>query len=204
MVFDLVRPLGSPKKELEVNSLFKFQPQRRTRSFQSAPEVEYMLAEGIGIEFELPIEGRSLESLKFAAQTTLPRPDQSRFTHGAQGIYEVFTHERIEQVDMLYLAGVRFTPRWSTFTMTGARRMWNGRLRTGALANQALFFEPNRKLVLGLESNYAGKTLDPRSLLLMPQIHFRQGRYNIQAGTGALVTESRGSLAISWRISREF
>lgn len=93
MVFDLVRPLGAEKGEVEVNSLFIARPGGRAR-LNWAPEVEWCFAEGYTVEFELPIENTRIESYKFALQGMLPRPkrSQSRLVHGWQTIVE--TDER--------------------------------------------------------------------------------------------------------------
>lgn len=66
MVFDLVRPLGAPKGELEVNSLFRMSEFGGRAVLQWAPEVEYTFADGYGVEFEVPAENGQLEAYKFA------------------------------------------------------------------------------------------------------------------------------------------
>ncbi len=66
MVYDLVRPLGAPRGELEIHSLF-LRPLRRGRPLEWVPEVEYTFAKGHGIEFDLPAEGSVAESFKLAA-----------------------------------------------------------------------------------------------------------------------------------------
>ncbi|MDX2267071.1 MAG: hypothetical protein NW208_03130 [Bryobacter sp.] len=204
MVFDLIRPLGAAKGEVEVNSLFRAFPQRSGRALKWAPEVEFTLFDGVGIEFELPLNNQTIESTKIAGQATLPGPNPKHFIHGLQGIWEDLRQTSGGQADMLYLLGYRWNRQWSLFTMTGARRQWNGSLAHSLLANQTIFYQPNKRVVFGLESNFQGRTLDERSLLLMPQVHFKQGRLNFQMGTGAQRTESGAKLVIGWRISREF
>lgn len=88
LVFDLIRPLGAEKGELEVNSLFRIAPSDQPRRLQWAPEVEYAFAEGYGIEFELPLENAGVASYKGAIQGTLPGPWKRRFIHGWQAIGE--------------------------------------------------------------------------------------------------------------------
>ena len=53
MVFDLVRPLGAARGELEVNSLFRL-PVAREGRLLWAPEVEYTFADGYGIAIFSP------------------------------------------------------------------------------------------------------------------------------------------------------
>ncbi|MFN4261406.1 MAG: hypothetical protein ACK4RK_19140 [Gemmataceae bacterium] len=90
MVFDLIRPLGARKGELEVNVL-GLVPFRRTRSpfsqfifitgadevpdkregFEWAPEIEYAPFDNFALEFELPMFDGKVEAFKGAAQYTL-------------------------------------------------------------------------------------------------------------------------------------
>lgn len=197
MVFDLVRPLGAKRGELEVNSLF--------RGARWAPEVEYTLADGWGVEFELPIEKVHIESTKAAIQGTLPGSIGHRSIHGVQFIWENLVREPGGQVDALYLFGYRFNRRWSAFSMKGLRKQWTeADSRAGMLSNHTLFYQPNKKLVLGVETNYQGETLGPRHVLVMPQAHFKVGRLNLQTGLGLNRSRGTNRSQIALRISREF
>jgi hypothetical protein len=129
MVYDLVRPLGAVKGELEVNSLF-LQPLRRGRSLEWAPEIEYTFARGYGIELEIPMEGVRRESWKAALQGTLGHSHRQETIHGWQALSERWNHEDRGKADLLYLTGTRWHDRWSTFTMIGPA--WKG--KTGGAA----------------------------------------------------------------------
>src|SRR5687768_4202682 len=59
LVFDLVRPLGSARGELEANTLMT--RSSKTGQFAWAPEIEYAFANGYAVELELPFENSSLE-----------------------------------------------------------------------------------------------------------------------------------------------
>lgn len=200
MVFDLVRPLGAERGELEVNSLFRLNP-ASPRIFEWAPEVEYAFAGGYGIEFELPIEGTTRESVKLAFQGTLPGPAPKRFIHGYQGIWERNRHGETD-VDLLYLAGLRWSQSWSGFSMNGLRRGTGHDGGTSWVGNYSLFYHASRETTYGVESNLMAGA-DSR-MLIMPQVHTRASRFNIQAGAGLVRVAGRGQLQLAWRVSREF
>lgn len=86
LVFDLIRPLGAERGELEVNTLVRY---KANSAIQWVPEVGYAFAKGYGLEFELPLEDTSIDTHKAALQSTLPGPWKKKFIHGWQGIGEV-------------------------------------------------------------------------------------------------------------------
>jgi hypothetical protein len=197
MVFDLVRPLGAKRGELEVNSLF--------RGTRWAPEVEYTFANGWGLEFELPIDKIHIESTKTAIQGTLPGSIGHRSIHGVQFIWENLVREPGGQTDSLYLFGYRFNKRWSVFHMKGLRRQWSeADSKSAMLSNHTVFYQPNKKLVFGVEANYQGETLDHGHVLVMPQVHFKLGRLNLQTGLGLNQSVERRRAQFALRLSREF
>ncbi len=204
MVYDLVRPLGAPRGELEINSLF-LRPLRRGRPLEWAPEIEYTFAKGYGIEFELPAEGSVVESFKLAAQGTFGVYGRERTIHGWQALGERWRYGDEWKTDLLYLTGTRWHRRWSTFTMIGARvESVEGRGGRTPVWNQSVFFHPSKQLNLGLESNWSGAGARSRHWLAMPQVTWRKSRYNIQAGAGSRRVQGQTKPVAAWRISREF
>lgn len=203
MVFDLVRPLGAARGELEVNSLVRVAPSRST-DVEWAPEVEYTFANGHGIELELPFANGTLERIKVALQGTLPGPKPRSFIHGWQGIWEGARHGDGTQADLLYLTGARPHRRWSVFTMAGVRREMEHGTTHRMLANASLFLHARRDVSYGLESNFAGKGAAGRQFLLMPQVHLRRSRVNVQVGAGLARTGGSNTLQVAGRVSREF
>jgi hypothetical protein len=204
MVFDLIRPLGAERGEFEVNSLFRFSPTERPRRLQWAPEVEYAFLEGYGIEFEVPLENSRIDSWKGAIQGTLPRPLKKTFIHGWQAVGETIHNDGYWQLDLLYLAGARWHPNWSAFTMTGVRREQDSAGANAFLGNYSLFFHLKDTVSYGLESNFKGRGSTGRGLLLMPQAQFRKSRLNLQIGAGWRWHNGTSGLQIGWRLSREF
>lgn len=204
MVYDLVRPLGAVKGELEINSLF-IRPFGRGHALEWAPEIEYTFARGYGIELEIPLEGVRRESWKAAIQGTFGLTNRGKTIHGWQALSERWSHERRGKVDLLYLTGTRWHNRWSTFTMLGPRlETENSRRGAGLVWNQSVFYHQSKKLNLGLESNWASRAAGGAYWMAVPQLTWRRSRYNIQLGAGSRIAEKRVKPVAAWRISREF
>lgn len=204
MVYDLVRPLGAVKGELEVNSLF-IRPFRRGSALEWAPEIEYTFARGYGIELEIPMEGSRRESWKAALQGTAGLSREGKTIHGWQALIERWRLEDRGKLDLLYLTGTRWHNRWSTFTMLGPRlQTENGQRGAGLVWNQSVFYHQSRKLNIGLESNWASRAAHAGYWLAVPQVTWRKSRYNIQFGAGSRIAERRIKPVAAWRISREF
>lgn len=201
LVFDLIRPLGAERGELEVNSLVRYKP---NGALQWAPEIEYAFAKGYGVEFELPLENQRIATYKAALQGTLPGPWKKKFIHGWQGIGEVARGQPYWQTDALYLAGVRFHPKWSAFSMTGWRAERGSVHGNALLGNYSLFRHQSKKTTLGLETNYKSPGATGRSFLMMPQVHVRASRINVQFGLGWLRSPGRNAPQVAFRVSREF
>jgi hypothetical protein len=201
MVFDLVRPLGAERGEIEVNSLFRSTPTGPAPHLLWAPEVEWTFADGHGVEVELPMEDTRRDSLKVGVQGTFPGPAPRAFIHGWQGIWEGAARDGA-QVDVLYLAGVRPHPRWSGFTMNGIRYDRTSR-RTVFLGNYSIFVHSGRLMNYGVEVNL-WREQDARRVMVMPQVHVRKNRINVQAGAGGVRSSGRHLLQLALRVSREF
>lgn len=204
MVFDLIRPLGAERGEVEVNSLFRFSPGDRPRQLLWAPEVEYAFLEGYGIEFELPMENARIDSWKGAIQGTLPGPWRKKFIQGWQALGELSREGDHSKINLLYLAGARWHRNWSAFSMTGIERERGGRVAYAFLGNYSLFFHQRDTFNYGLETNFKGRGVSGRGVLLMPQALFRRSRLNLQAGAGWRWHTGASGFVIGWRLSREF
>ena len=61
MVFDMVRPLGAQRGELEINTLAQRNLSGSGSRTEWAPEIEYAFMDGLAIEFELPFENSELK-----------------------------------------------------------------------------------------------------------------------------------------------
>ena len=175
MVFDLVRPLGARRGELEINTLGIFPWRAVNRDLDSdpfgsgqttidrrgiewAPEIEYAFADGWAIEYELPMEGSKLEAYKLALQGTFGTAFHHSYIHGFQLIVEPTTRWKQWNSTLLYLGGIRFDDRWSALFMAGGRIDLEGtnNYRTfERLLNFTLFREVDQWTNLGFEVNHA-------------------------------------------------
>lgn len=186
MIFDMMRPLGAQKGETEVNALAITGSPFRPREAEWAPEVEYAFADGKAIEFELPFNGARLEALKLGLQAAFGASADGRSAHGVQylGIYDRDSGDYSHT--LLYMAGHRFSSRWSTMTMIGLDDIVLRRRagRNALLVNQATFYDVRPGTVTGLEVNVAGG--QQGLVRAAPQLHQRLAdKVNVQLAAGA-------------------
>ncbi|PVE52671.1 hypothetical protein DC429_15105 [Arthrobacter sp. TPD3018] len=185
MVFDLVRPLGARRGELEVNALAQRDLSGAHRTVEWAPEIEYAFADNLAVELELPFENRSVTDYKLGLQGTFGLFDRGRGIHGVQYLGLWNRVERRYQSSLLYVVGHRHGPRTSTLTMVGVGDVGAGGAETRALLiNHTSFYDIAAASTAGVEVNM--RIGRDRSTLVMPQL--QQGltaRIQIQAGIGA-------------------
>lgn len=202
MVFDLVRPLGAMKGELEFNTLAVYSIKGNV---EWAPEIEYAVRDGLAVELELPFENSKLEEYKVAIQGTLQDHSED-FVHGWQAISHYQKKEQSYSADALYISGYSFDRHWSTLTMAGLRINEISRHdRIDGLVNLNLNYRVNEKLGISLEiDNDFNK--NRWNALAIPQGSFNlMHNLSIQAGTGFLFANARYSQwTVSSRISYAF
>lgn len=190
MVFDMIRPLAAPRGELEANTLALFPLNTRGEEIDWAPEVEYAFADGWAAEFELPFDNAHLTGYKFALQGTIGTFAGKRGVHGVQAITVIDRETGRLDNSLLYIAGVRYSEKWSTLTMVGVNRPADppvpGERRDDALlVNHSIFNDVGRHTVIGLETNLRAGRATTR-WLVMPQVHQRFSEsLMLQAGFGA-------------------
>lgn len=207
MIFDMMRPLGAKRGELEANALVQTTSPFRPIEAEWAPEVEYAYADGHAVEFELPFDGDRLAALKIGLQSSFGAFDGGRSAHGVQylGIYD--RHAKRYTNTLLYMAGHRFSDRWSTMNMIGLddiRPGGGGPNSNVLLLNHALFYDAAPDTVLGAELNVAGGA--DKRVKLSPQIHQKLSHAaNVQIAAG--MEKARGQRArptAGLRVIREF
>lgn len=186
MVFDMVRPLGASRGELEANVLATVPLSGPENAVSWAPEMEYAFADGWAIEGELPFEGGRLAELKLGLQGAFGTFNQGRSAHGVQylGIYD--RHSGHYSSSVIYMLVHRFNDRWSTVSMAGLSdiSLNGGHGRNAATVNHSTFYDASDSSVLGVEVNYLGGS--EGHVLVMPQVHQRLSRsVNLQFGLGA-------------------
>jgi hypothetical protein len=189
MVFDLVRPLGARKGELEMNALALWS---RRGGFAWAPEIEYAFLDNHAIELELPMHASRLEALKVAYQPTFG-PALGKGIHGLQFITEAGIHGGPAHGTALYLLGYRWSPTFSGLLMVGARSAFGDHpCRSGcALLNASAFAEASRSVQLGLESTLQASSRGSE-WMVMPQLRWHSSQHtNLQVGAGLQREPSR-------------
>ncbi|QDT52810.1 hypothetical protein Pan44_08230 [Caulifigura coniformis] len=224
MVFDLVRPLGAKKGELEINVLGLIPLNRRVglnkipnpiglvpgerHDPEWAPEIEYAIADGVAVEFELPFEGDELAAYKAAVQVTFGTAFDDKFIHGTQAILLYDIHSAHYSPTFLYLAGLRFDERWSMLAMVGLRTEINGpdvAERTERLVNASLFYDLNEQITLGVETDYAQSLSGGATWLVIPQIHWEiSDHWMLQSGAGVNFTKDYSLPEAAIRLIRSF
>lgn len=227
MVFDLVRPLGAQRGEWEINILGLIPLDRQsetiddvadpsglvrrspdTRGVEWAPEIELVLADGIAVEFELPMENAEVEAYKFAGQWTIGTAFKHRYIHGLQTIVQYNIDPRRWATTLLYIGGGRLNPTWSLLGMAGARHITNGApggSDVEVLTNLTLFANLTGRLVGGLETNLNQVVGGELTLLVMPQAHYEISKHwMMQAGGGAQFTSAFILPQLGFRLIREF
>ena len=206
MVFDMMRPLGAKKGELEANTLVMAPLSGPERTVNWAPEIEYALADGFAIEGELPFEDGRLAELKLGLQGAFGSFNQGRSAHGVQylGIYD--RHARRYSSTLVYMLAHRASARWSSVTMAGLSDIGfeGGVGRNALIVNQSVFYDSSDSRVLGLEVNYLGGR--DGHVLLFPQVHQKLTPHvNVQFGLGAQIAQGEAARPRAGvRLIREF
>jgi hypothetical protein len=192
MVYDLVRPLGASKGELETNTLLQYDFVHDR--VEPSPEVEYAFLDGYAIEFEvdtfIPVGSGTftpvITGYRPSLQGTFSYPKSHHFVHGWQYTGEYYTGEKRYSNTALYLFGYQFNEHWSTLNMAGMRHTeFDSKGYFAGLLNSTLFYSLSSKLVMGLEVNWEYKPTLPDRTLIMPQAHVRLTKHlNLQFGVG--------------------
>jgi hypothetical protein len=184
LIFDLVRPLGSPKGELEVNLFANESAEDKTLAW--SPEIEYVFADGYAIELELPYSNTTLQEFKIAVQGTFGTLMQGQMIHGWQVIARKGFGAQMNAGDLLYLNGSRLSSRLSTMNMVGLRKsMFESGSGYTKLVNSAWFYDASPNYTLGLEINNEVDRQGHWRYRLTPQIHFSIKKHvSFQVGVG--------------------
>ena len=186
MIFDMMRPLGAKRGELEVNTLATTPLSGTDRAITWAPEIEYAFADGFAIEGELPFEDGRLAELKLGVQAAFGTMNGGRTAHGVQylGIYDRHTGHYRNSV--AYMLVNRANARWSSVSMVGLADIGfgGGEGRNALILNHSTFYTVTEHQIMGVEVNYLGG--NQGRTLVMPQLHQTlSSQINIQLGVGA-------------------
>jgi hypothetical protein len=183
LLFDLVRPLGARKGELEINTLA--QQNNNGGPLEWAPEIEYAFADGLAFELELPTENSRLTDYKIAFQGTLSHHfNNPNLIQGWQIIVKKNRDSKKYASDALYINGYRFNEKWSTLNMIGIRKSAfssDGKFIT--LINNNFFYDLSPRLTYGIELNHEIDSSGNWRYNITPQIHTDiNSHFTVQAG----------------------
>lgn len=226
MVFDLVRPLGAKRGELEINTLglvpFKRRVPQATNipdpvgliftdrlpRVEWAPEIEFAVLDGLALEFELPLEDGIVAAYKAAAQYTFGTAFGQRFIHGMQGILQYDLHQDLWAPTGVYVMGLRINEAWSTLAMIGLRGVLKDdepANRVERILNLSLFRDLTPHMTAGVESNLAVNMRGDAAMLLMPQVQWELTDHAmLQGGVGARFTPFYTVGEAGFRLIRTF
>lgn len=185
LLFDLVRPLGAKKGELEINTLA--QQGINGGPLEWAPEIEYAIADGLAFELELPTENSEVTDYKVALQGTFSNNfGNPNMIQGWQVIAKKNRDTAKYSSDILYINGYRFLGQWSTLNMIGLRKPEFGKSSNASgLINNNLFYDLTPRYTFGLELNHEVSSKGQWRYSVTPQVHMDiNSNVTIQAGTG--------------------
>ena len=218
MVFDLVRPLGARRGELEVNviSLLPFHRESRGTdglfpsvegtetdppakrelgpSVEWAPEIEWAPIDNLAVEFEVPFSDHRIAEFKFGFQWSFdPSRDNTRIS-GLQLLVNTDSDGASTTPTLLYLWAARFAQTYSAQVMVGGRTTLGSRSATEEsdfVFNPTLYREVCSSVALGIEGNTITSEKGRLELLFMPQATLSLSRsVTLQLGVGARVVKS--------------
>ncbi len=185
LLFDLVRPLGAKKGELEINMLA--QQNIDNGPIEWAPEIEYAISDGLAIEFELPSENSKITDLKVALQGTLSNNfNNPNIIQGWQIIGKKNRQTGKYSSDVLYINGIRLSGKWSTLNMLGLRNTeFGSNNKHVGLINNSVFYDLSPRYTFGLELNHEVSSKGQWRYRFTPQVHYDiNSNVTIQSGVG--------------------
>lgn len=182
MIFDLMRPLGARRGEMEMNALADVNA--RSGDVSWAPELEYAFDDGFAFEIELPFESTALSKYKFGLQKTLETDLKRGMINGWQSILYKDHGSKYISADVTYIHALRWNERWSSVSLLGLRmHHLNAHTRTDHLLNHSVFYDVSTRLTLGLELNHEVQSGGRWRYRVTPQMHYDLNQlYTAQLG----------------------
>lgn len=182
MIFDLMRPLGARRGEMEVNALVDYDA--RAGGLSWAPELEYAFDDGFALEVELPFENADLSKYKFGLQKTMETDLARGMINGWQSILYKDYGSKYISADVTYIHALRWNERWSSVSLLGLRmHHLNGHTRTDPLLNNSVLYDVSTRLTLGLEFNHEMQSGNRWRYRVTPQMHYDLNQfYTAQLG----------------------
>jgi hypothetical protein len=207
LLFDLVRGLGAHKGELEVNALVRHDFKSGRDKFYWNPEVEWIVADGIGLELELAMDRGHVEAVKLMMQVTFGTPLPGRYIHGTQIIGERSGIDDGYDISALYVGALRFTPTWSLSFLQGAKYgagIVDRNDEYWAWLGNATLFAELPKATFGFEVNVESPRTDNPTIRMIPQVHLHRGAWAVQGGIGVAASAGTQQTFAAFRLVHTF
>ena len=200
LMFDLVRGLGARQGELEINTLAEFPLNNGSdRGVDWAPEIEYALFNNFAVELEFPMNNFELEAFKTAIQWTIGSSENKKFIHGIQVLGEMYIHDDITELNLLYVPAYRFNEVWSAIGLFGVMFEFgsdSAEKDYTVILNASVFADINERIVVGVELNNTNAMFqriddNEMELLVLPQAHYEfENGFSFQMGVGPRISDS--------------
>lgn len=212
MIYDLVRALGAKKGEYELNALIRSEQHTRLHETHVSPEFEYVFADHLAGEVELPMTGSNVDSLKGALQWTFNIfGSKKQFAHGLQFMTEKHVHQTTAtELTPLFLHGHRLSKDWSYLAMMGGQYS-NDKNKPDFIPvlNFTIFYlySESKEIEFGLEQNLFGASDKFEFYRIVPQMEIiLRNHLKMQLGFGGLYTKapSQWEVTSDFRIISEF
>jgi hypothetical protein len=214
LMFDLVRGLGARQGELEINALAEFPLNNGSdRGVDWAPEIEYALFNNFAVELEFPMNNFELEAFKTAIQWTIGSSENKKFIHGIQVLGEMYIHDDITELNLLYVPAYRFNKVWSAIGLFGVMFEFgsdSAEKDYTVILNASVFADINERIVVGVELNNTNAMFqriddNEMELLVLPQLHYElENGFSFQMGVGPRISDSKTDGSAVLRVIKTF
>jgi hypothetical protein len=210
LVFDLVRPLGAKKGELEINALVRSEKQYGFEELHVSPEIEYVFAKNLAFELEAPMIGSKPDSIKTTLQWTIGFSGKKKqMVNGIQLMTERYVMNTFHnEVTPLFIHGHRLSLDWSYLSMFGAQYTdLQYQHSLIPVMNFTLFYvySHSREIEFGLEHNLLGIGETFKYYRIVPQLEIIfHNHWKMQYGFGGLFANHEWQTTTDFRVICEF
>jgi hypothetical protein len=214
LMFDLVDRLGARQGELEINTLAEFPLNNGSeRGVDWAPEIEYALFDNFAVELEFPFNNLELEAFKTAIQWTIGSSKNNKFIHGLQVLGEMYIHDDLTELNLLYVPAYRFNEVWSAIGLFGVMFEFGSDTADKShtvIINASVFADINGHTVVGVEVNNTNamfQRIDDNEMdwLVLPQAHYEfDNGFSLQFGVGPRIAEGNTDGSAVLRVIKTF
>ena len=213
-MFDLVDRLGARQGEQEIKTLAEFPLNNRSeRGVDWAPEIEYAVFDNFAVELEFPFNNLELEAFKTAIQWTIGSSKNNKFIHGVQILGEMYIHDDLTELNLLYVPAYRFNEIWSAIGLFGVMFEFGSDAAEKSqtvIINASVFADINEHTVVGVEVNNTNamfQRIDDNEMdwFVLPQAHYEfDNGFSLQFGAGPRISDAGTDGSAVLRVIKTF